>query len=168
MTDTVGRRWYQRTRLWVVIALLAIPVSLGFLILNLSIWDRNLVVALLGLASLVLVPIGLWMGALVAKHAWARLLLVLSTVLLSLVAVFSVFVFWDGQEDEAFDGCLFVETADGGTVQQDADLCAYLEDGSLQRERNLSYAMLGVFWTGPLVALYVFRRRFQPDDRQEG
>ena len=146
-TETGGRLWYQRTRLWVVVALVAHPLAFGWFILGVVLFDGSTVFGLFAGVTLAFAPIALWMGVLVAKHAWARWVLVFCTALLFIVTVVAVISF----HAEA------VYEARGES----------LEDGSFRRDLFLAYLSSGVFWVGPLVVLYALRKRFQPDDRQQ-
>lgn len=162
-TEGVARPWYQRTWLWLVVASLALPLSVGFLILGVMVLDRNWVVASIGSLSMALVPIGMWMAALVAKHAWTRAVLAIATTLLIVVAFFSLYSYGNRVEKEALRGCELIATADGGVVRRDAELCGQVTDGSLERNENLRFLVLGVTWAAPLVVLYAFRKRLRPD-----
>jgi hypothetical protein len=153
----------------VVVAFLAIPLTFGWWVLSVGLFGGFNVVGLLGTVTLAFVPAGLWMGVLVAKHVWTRLVLVLCTALLFIVAIVAVTDFMNVAEHDAWGAsCLYVETADGGEVQPDTERCESVEDGTYRRTNCIRFALgSGVFWIGPLVVLHALRRRFQPDDRQE-
>ena len=58
--------WYQRMGLWVVVAVVAVPVA--FLIPENYLSVQSRVVGVLAVVVLGLAPVGLWMGALVARR----------------------------------------------------------------------------------------------------
>ena len=164
----VGRRWYQRTWLWVVVAFAAIPLTVVWFILGAVLDVNNVIFGLLGLMILVLIPMGLWMSALVAQRGWARGILSIAAVILLFLSAWAVWNYVKSVEAGAQAGCEIMTTANGETVQVDPELCASADDGSIEALQRTAWIMFAVFWVAPLFVLYFLRRRFRPDDVATG
>ncbi len=105
-------RWYQRTWLWVAVAFVAVPLTLAWVILGALFDVNNVVFGVVGLVISVLIPMGLWMGALVTRRGWARGILSIATILLLFLGAGAVWNFVEGQEAEALNGCRTVSRED--------------------------------------------------------
>lgn len=159
-------RWYQRTWLWVVVAFAAVPLTWAWFILG-AVFDVN-IFRLLGLVSPFLIPVGLWMGALVARRGWARGILSTAAVILLFLSAWAVWNYNQSLESEVFEACQTIETPEGELVELDPELCETLFDGSLEALQRTVWIVFAVFWVAPFFALYFLRKRFQPDDRGAG
>ena len=162
---TVGRRWYQKTWLWIAVAFAAIPLALVYALIRLSSGSGPVVVSE---AIAALVPVGLWMGALVTRSGWVRGILSISTVLLLFLSAWAVWNFVQELEAEALVACTYITTSEGEEVELDSELCESVFDGSLESDQRTIGIRFAVFWVAPLFVLYFFRKRFQPDDVMTG
>ena len=153
--------WYQRTWLWVAVAVAAVPVASLIPGNYLSVQSR--IVSALAVVVMGLAPIGLWMAALVAQRPRARRLLSILTLVVLGLLIWSV---WNGLLDverDAFDGCFLVETADGQVVERDPELCASVMSGDpFHSFRRNTWILVAATWVAPLFVLYFLRKRFQP------
>jgi hypothetical protein len=141
-----GRRWYQRSWVWLTFAAIATPTLAVFLLIVMVVVQQLLGLEELRVFWLVLppllgaicLPVGLLMAAFVARRAWARGVLVGLAVLV--VAVTTSWV-WRSLFRAA-----------------DAPLSDRLWFG----------ALFALSWGVPLLVLTSFRNRFRPDDLPPG
>jgi hypothetical protein len=163
----IERRWYQLTWPWVLLGVLLVP--LNTVVAN-AIWDaagRESVIGLYAAASLGVAPACVWLGALVARSQAGRWMLVMFTGLVLVITSGIAFLFYTrALEDEALLGCVMTVTPDGQTVRVDPVRCDSLSDGTFERMRAVDNGILRLFWLSLLVVPLLFRRRFQPEHRQ--
>lgn len=88
-----------------VAALAAVPLTVLGLILLVVFDVNNLVAAGLLSILLALLPVGLWMGALVAQRPWVSAVLSASTIIVIFSAVLAVWNNLENTEYESFEGC---------------------------------------------------------------
>jgi hypothetical protein len=110
------------------------------------------------------IPVGLWMGALLARRSWTRGVLLLSTLLLIFLAAWAVWNYLENLGTEASMECLLIESSAPEIADQfDAELCNSLTNGELAGLRRWSWAGFAALWIAPLFVLYFFRRRINPE-----
>ena len=156
--------WYQRTWLWVVLAVAAVPVA--FFIPGNSLSVQSRLAGVLAVVVLGLAPIGLWMGALVARRPWAGALLVILTLVVLALLVWAVWNGLSSAEYETFNACSVVAFDDGTTGELDPELCS-TRDTFDSFGRNVWVVVMAT-WVAPLFILYGMRRHFQPSGFEIG
>ena len=152
-------RLYRRTWLWVALAAAALPIAYAVgLGDDLAVQARFL--SVVAVAVMGLLPVGLWMGALVSPTRWVRGFLAILTVIALALLLWATWNTLRSIEDEMHAGCLLVETDEGDVVQTDPDLCERVDTFDML-ERN-TWILVALFWVAPLFVLYALRRHFEP------
>ena len=107
-----------------------------------------------------LLPVGLWMGALVSPPGTIRTLLSVSTVVALALLLWVAWSTLRSIETDLVSACEIVETDAGELVEADPDLCER-HDTFGMLERN-AWILIALTWIAPLFVLYGFRRHFEP------
>jgi len=166
MATSGVRRWYQRSGMWLAVSLAALVIApVPFVLLAIFPLGElaGFAVLLLAPVTSVLIPAGLWMGALVSQQRSSQVVLGLSTLLFLFIAALALWSYLDGLETEAAEECFLIEASDPDVVDQyDVELCESLTGGELDVLERWSWVGFFGLWIVPLFVLYFLRRRFQP------
>lgn len=170
-SPTRALQWYQRVWVWLVAGVAAASLTYGIaLVIAASVGaigaaNPNLDDVLLsfGFAAFAFPLIGLWMGALVTRSGTVRGVLVVVTLIGLALAAWAVWNYTGTLEDEAQEACEIVTTADGGIAERDPELCETATDGTVESRQGTVWLVFAGTFVAPLIGLYAFRKRFEPD-----